>query len=470
MPPSPPTPSTPSNSLVIRHRPGPISPFKVPPMPSTPTRTPKTHKVSVQVKAERDTSASTAIVPRRIDLPPTPTSRAPNVIRRSRTITPSPRRRSSVTPIRTKIPCLSSSAGFQAKLAAIRSRDTTRRNKTPISGPNSYSNRGRLPTLPADGDEEEVRFWMQDQRQGSSSEAAIEIDDNDDDDADHPSPSDALIHQNQFPPFHSVSGIHDNDLDREGSEFSTASLRSAATPFSRAPTLDFRDVRYGRTYPQGEGRIRNGSNAVSPPANSTAALCSIPVALAGSISKISELIRTLIAKNIEDSKAPLMNDSDKLNLVHIAIFRGETDKYRAILSSIQKDLQEGGDVEVPKECISTILSLLKTSLLQAIKTDFLEYRSPAYRGSMEVRKSTWYADFKNYIKFSMQMLPNDLQKEKAEDIILSFRAVTSDRTHTNDTIITLSESFDGVNVVTVRKLAEAIIDFFAATINVAWSR
>ncbi|WWC72187.1 uncharacterized protein I206_106147 [Kwoniella pini CBS 10737] len=477
---TPPTPSTPSNALVLRRGAGPISSISQPPItPSTPKRAPRRHVVKHEF-----IEPALPSTPRRIMAPPTPPSTG--LIRRSRTSTPSPRRRRSYTapsPHRPRPPPISSSANFRAKLAEIRARAPRRASNGSgtLSNQNSSrrSSRGQA-TVEDDDDDEEVQFWRSGGRRGSTVDVAIEVDESDDDSPPSPTPSSITIRRDQsvIPVDRELSVTpsigNSNDDHREGradSTFSLSSFGSRATPFVRAPTWDDSDPRYGKYYPRADALNKDTNNTIN---NTIVNTSPVPLAFLQSIIRVSETITASQPKVKGETKKfddNVFSDIDKLNIVQSAIFpNGTTKEHQDFINKIKVDL-ESSQIEISIEAISNLISIFRISFNQSIKSHLQDYKtSTNSRGSKEFRQNIWFNEFRTFLKYSKSTLPIEIDKNSAENILLTYRVICYESNEMKRIVDVLNEKFQDFNVARARKLLDTMIDLFAQAINIAWSK
>nr|XP_018999995.1 uncharacterized protein I203_07526 [Kwoniella mangroviensis CBS 8507]OCF63456.1 hypothetical protein I203_07526 [Kwoniella mangroviensis CBS 8507] len=479
MPPPPPlTPRTPSNALVIRQPPGPL-------VSTTATKSSvsrSTHIPSVTVKRELDSTPGPSTPSRVVALRTPPST---SLVRRLRSITPSPRiRKSSSTPLRTRAPALSSSAAFKAKLAEVRSKTSRRRSQTPSSASHSGQTRNSSVTVEDDEDDDEVQFWKGSRVRGSTVDVAIELcSDSDESPPPSPTPStfrgghafQSLVHSSS--PISNRSNATpgptgSNRSERAESTFSLTSFGSRATPFTRAPTWDDSDQRYGRKYPK-DGPPRE---LIPTAATSFSHSSSIPLPLTSAIERMSDLISSFKPKiPKEDIKRGqeerFMSLEEKLSIVMESSFSNEVTYYDGELMKRLKDQLAASDISSSTFDLLSIIKFFKSSLHQSLKSSINEYRAEqSYKGNKEVRRNLWFSDFKVYLKFATPTLGDRINKETMETILLYLHVALNEKNAMKHTVTRLEDNFDDCNNPKIMKLLDAMIDLCAAIVNIAFAK
>ncbi|WWD03968.1 hypothetical protein V865_002028 [Kwoniella europaea PYCC6329] len=476
-PPPPPTPKTPSNALVVRRPSGPL----VPTMPfrsSSSSNNQSSNSLSVAVKRENNTFSG-PVTPSRVLTTRTPPSTS--LVRRSRSITPSPRRRrASSTPSRSRAPVLSSSSAFKAKLAELRSKTSTRRFHLPESGSSNRPARNRSATVEDGEDDDEVEFWGGGKIKGSAADVAIEIDADSDDSS--PSPSIRGTVENRTlvrpTPFTDRAGTEpgpskDERSDRAESTFSLASFGSRGTPFLRAPTWDDSDQRYGRTYPK-DGPPRE----VAPTAPTSFPLSSpMPLPLTSAIGKMSDLILSFQPKIPEEDikrgheERCVMSHEEKLGIVMESYFSDEVTHYDDELMKRLQDRLAADDISLSTFDLSSTIKFFKSTVHQSLKSSINEYRAEqSYKGNKEVRQNLWFRDFKVYLKFATPTLGDRISKETMETILLYLQVALNEKNAMKHIVARLEDKFDDCNNPKILKLLDAMIDLCAAIVNIAFAK
>ncbi|WWC91890.1 uncharacterized protein L201_006839 [Kwoniella dendrophila CBS 6074] len=468
-PPLPPTPLTPSNALVLR---GPLGPLT----PTTPSsqRSPKMHTALLQVKQE----SSLMRTPKPPIIPPTPSS----LIRSPRSLTPSIRRRSSATPSRRRASTTTSSASFLAKLQQIRGNSSQGSVRNAAPGPAGGARHPR-PLRNEDEDPEQRDFWSSGNIHGSSVNAVIEID-SDEEISPIPSPTPTANRNRETSrsPIKSLDSLttHTEILDehstaprgvRQESTFSLFSHDSRASPFVRDPTWDDSDLRYGRQYPRADGRTRENGN---PSIDTSATFPSIPLSFARSIEKVATILKFLEGKHEEKKleEAQSVDNMEKLDIICDVYFPSEfSAKYREFIYNIKAEL-ETSNIAVNQEAISSIIRILKTSLVQSIRSFFNEYKeTKIHKGTKEIRQNLWFNEFKSYLRISKSTsFSPEMDKMICENILLSLRSVLDEKKEMTKIINSLNDKFENINILQARRVLDAIIDLSAQVINIIWTK
>ncbi|WVW86347.1 hypothetical protein I302_108391 [Kwoniella bestiolae CBS 10118] len=484
-PPPPPTPKTPSTALVVRRPPGPVVLATPSRANSRMIRAPRADIGVINVKREPGISTSLSTPRRGSSAFPTPPSTS--LVRRSRTITPLPRRRASSTPRRPRSSSISSSAAFRAKLAEVRARTASGaegQNKTPAAGSDTSSANRRSATV-EDDDDDEVEFWGGGKIRGSTADVAIDVDpDSDSDDSPTSSPTPSTVRETSVTrslvrpsqtPFSGHHLMNNSRSERAESTFSIASFGSRATPFLRAPTWDDSDQRYGRTYPRADGSSRDNNN--NSAMNSLPLIPPVPIPFTSSLVKASELNSSLQGKHPEKSTEdeqddrPRMSLEDKLGIVISAFFSDHMLQKDGAAMVRLKEVLSTSNIGISPSDLSDILQFLKTATHQGLKMHIMDYRDGnLYKGPKENRQAKWFNDFRTYLKFSISSYGDRINKEMMEDVLVYLSIVLHGKDVVSLIVEELEDKFDNCPIAKTRKILNALIDLCVTITNIGFTR
>ncbi|WWC95193.1 hypothetical protein V866_002049 [Kwoniella sp. B9012] len=478
-PPPPPTPRAPSNALVTRRPAGPVVPVLPAGSQASPAGRPK-HTVTVQVKEERGMTAS-PLTPRRASSTfPTPPSTS--LIRRSRILTPSPRRRrSSSTPLWSRAQSSTSSA----KLAEIRFRTSRTKDPHPESGSFHRASRNRSVTVEDDDEEVQSRFWGGEKVRGSTADVAIDMvsDSDESSPSSSPTPStcrgmsvpQSLVRPLRFPSTFSNATpgpSNSSRSDRAESTFSVASFGSRATPFLRAPTWDDSDQRYGRTYP------KDGPSREIAPSGTTGSSNSsiIPLDFAMAIGKMSDLISSFQPDIPEDTKRGheerrVMSLEEILGIVMKPFFNDEVTHLDGELMKRLKDELASSEIELSLSDLSSVIKFFKSTVYQTLKSSIGEYRDDQrYKGNKESRRNMWFNEFKVYLRFTAPTFGNKIGKDTMENILLYLQVALNEKDIMRNIVDRLKDRFDNCNIPKTMKLLDTMIDLCSSIVDIAFAK
>ncbi|KAK8853377.1 hypothetical protein IAR55_004081 [Kwoniella newhampshirensis] len=482
----PPLPASTSTAMVVK------SPS------STPTQS---RRAAEAVSAKREVRSPTPFIKSEVvssfpitpthqrasTLPPTPISRSPI---RSRSLTPSPRRRrASATPSPASNKT-SFSAAISAKLAALGQRSEarsatarpTRRTATATATPSlsqQSGSAGRMGTT-LDDDVEQEAFWTgRTAAAGRSSEQAIEV--------DSPPTSPTPISRGGHNADSGSALVLTTTVDRSSgtpaprqsfrrgsSELSTASLRSEFTPFARASIFDTSDPRYGRRYQRGEGgsRTENTTNPLPPLPLLLAPV--IPPRLIDVWKQGVEVIQALKQRRSEGAILLLGDEEEgdsRLTTLKVLIeVLFSDDGELTLANAIISDLAQS-KIGVSRDHALDLLAFLLKATYQSLAAHITEYpssSSPPSKKNLMARQATWYQRHKIWAELETVELRVSVSREIAEEVVASLMAIWSGgRMHAM--IATLSKSYENVTPVILRRTIKSVGEVCMAEVNIAWS-
>ncbi|WVR09602.1 hypothetical protein IAU60_006674 [Kwoniella sp. DSM 27419] len=311
--------------------------------------------------------------------------------RRTPSLTPSPRGRSSST-----TPSSSSAARFKAQMAALAAKRQPRFN-TPSRATPGHG-RSSIPA-PVSVSREEDQFWRgSDNSDGSSSEQ-VNVDESP---SSSPTPGSSIALSRRCPRY-----------QRADTELSTASLGSAFTACDRAPTYDDADVRYGRSVPSANTRRKDELEAAS---SALAPMSPLPPRLASAIAGMMDRLKSLAFTDVK----PGVPTPDKIGLVLPALFPKSNQARDRLTQAVMADAVSPVWSEETVEGLLVALRSLVVNALEAYTNDYKDYK-----GTRETRKAFWFATFKAVLYMTTADVRRAVGHDDAIELLLTLRTVWS---------------------------------------------